>query len=156
MKNKILLCLISIYTLTAQAVDMPLRDLQGKESKLSDYLGKWVVVNYWATWCPPCREEMPELQAFHDEHVDTNGVVLGFNTESKSENEISTFLEDYFVTYPNFRIGPVSKTELGAIPGLPTTFLVSPQGTVEARQVGGVTREMIEKFINKWDARQKQ
>lgn len=157
MKKFILLfILVQFYSMSANAVDMTLTNLQGKESKLSDHLGKWVVVNYWATWCPPCREEMPELQAFHDKHVDTDGVVLGLNTEVISEDDIQEFLDDYFVTYPNFRVGPVSDTEFGRVPGLPTTFLISPEGNVEARQVGGVTQEMLEGFIKKWNAKDKQ
>ena len=155
MKRLLLLLLLSVYSFSLYAVDMSLTDLNGKESKLTDYLGKWVVVNYWATWCPPCREEMPELQAFHDKHEKTDGVVLGLNTEVIAEDDIKEFLDDYFVTYPNFRVGPVSDTELGKVPGLPTTFLVSPEGEVEARQVGGVTLKMIEKFIKKWDAKNK-
>ncbi len=156
MKKLYTLFLLFACSLPVNAIDMPLKDLVGKESNLSDYSGKWVVVNYWATWCPPCREEMPELQAFHDAHSETDGVVLGMNTQVIEEQEIIEFLDDYFVTYPNFRVGPVSNTELGKVPGLPTTFLVSPEGKVEARQVGGVTREMIERFINKWDAKQKK
>ena len=155
MKRLLLLLLLSVYSFSLYAVDMSLTDLKGKESKLSDYLGKWVVVNYWATWSPLCREEMPELQAFHDKHEKTDGVVLGLNTEVIGEDDIQEFLDDYFVTYPNFRVGPVSDTELGKVPGLPTTFLVSPEGKVEARQVGGVTLEMIERFIKKWDAKNK-
>lgn len=153
--NKLLILslLLLMNPMSVLAVDMKLNDLDGKQANVSDYLGKWVVVNYWATWCPPCREEMPELQAFHDDHKDKDGVVLGLNTEMLSADKIKSFLDDYFVTYPNFMTGgPVSNTELGQVPGLPTTFLVSPEGTVEARQVGGVTREMIEKFIRKWEA----
>ncbi|MBT3723341.1 MAG: TlpA family protein disulfide reductase, partial [Gammaproteobacteria bacterium] len=90
-----------------------------------------------------------------DKHEKTDGVVLGLNTEVIAEDDIKEFLDDYFVTYPNFRVGPVSDTELGKVPGLPTTFLVSPEGKVEARQVGGVTLKMIEKFIKKWDAKNK-
>ena len=155
MKNSILLSLVLFLSpLYADAVDMDLRDLDGAKAKLSDFRGKWVVVNYWATWCPPCREEMPELQAYHDDHQEKDGVVLGLNTETLPADKIKTFLDDYFVTYPNFITGPVSDTALGRVPGLPTTFLVSPEGTVEARQVGAVTREMIENFIEKWEANQ--
>ncbi len=151
----IFLCLFQFFSLSALAVDMELKDLDGKIEKLSNYRGKWVVVNYWATWCPPCREEMPELQAYHDDHSQLDGVVLGLNTEVLDNEKVKEFLEDYFITYPNFSVGPVSKTTLGEIPGLPTTYLVSPQGEPVARQVGGVTREMIEDFIKKWEAKEK-
>ena len=151
----VIFCLfMTLNVSSVLAVDMTLTAPDGTRSKLSDYQGKWVVVNYWATWCPPCKAEMPELQAFHDDHVDKDGVVLGVNTEVISEQAINDFLEDFFITYPNFVEGPVSTSELGSIPGLPTTFLVSPKGTVEAKQVGSVTREMIENFIQKWEAKQ--
>ena len=66
------------------------------------------------------------------------------------QKRLQTFLEDYFITYPVFMSGPTQQSELGLIPGLPTTFLVTPDGQVVARQVGPVTREMIEQFIQKW------
>ncbi len=155
LKNPLLFALLVLFSLHSHAVEMEFEALDGSTAKLSDYRGKWVVVNFWATWCPPCREEMPELQAFHDHHAETDGVVLGLNMEVLSSEDIQSFLEDYFVTYPNFKLGgPVSQTPLGQVPGLPTTFLVSPAGTVEARQVGAVTREMIENFIQKWEAKQ--
>ena len=153
MKRMFLLLLLFISGVSnGFAVDMSLKSLDGDQHKLSEYLGKWVVVNYWATWCPPCLEEMPELQAFHDQHADKDGVVIGINTEVMDMDSIKAFLDDYFITYPNYHSGPLLSSELGNIPGLPTTFLVSPQGTLEARQVGGVTRELIENFIDKWEA----
>jgi len=156
MKKIVLLFLyLAFNPLAAQALDMDLQRLDKGKDALSDYRGKWVVVNYWATWCPPCREEMPELQAFHDNHEKTNGVVIGINTEVLGNDAIQSFLDDYFITYPNYVSGPLTESELGKIPGLPTSFLVSPEGNVEARQVGGVTREMIENFIKKWEANKK-
>ena len=144
------LLLLLTLPLLAQAVDMPLTAVNGSKTNLDRYQGKWLVVNYWATWCPPCIVEMPELQSFHDENVDNNAMVVGINAENISQQRLQTFLDDYFITYPNFVSGPTQQSELGLIPGLPTTFLVTPEGEVVARQVGPVTRDMIEQFIQKW------
>jgi thiol-disulfide isomerase/thioredoxin len=145
-----ILLLLLTFSLGAQAVDMPLTAVNGSKMNLDYYQGKWLVVNYWATWCPPCIVEMPELQSFHDENVDNNAMVVGINAENISRQRLTTFLDDYFITYPNFVAGPTQQSELGLIPGLPTTFLVTPEGKVVARQVGPVTREMIEQFIQNW------
>ena len=145
-----MLLLLFVLPLAATAVDMPLTAVNGSKVNLNQYQGRWLVVNYWATWCPPCIVEMPELQSFHDEHVDKGAMVIGINAENISKQRLVTFLDDYFITYPNFVAGPTQQSELGLIPGLPTTFMVSPEGEVVARQVGPVTREMIEQFIEKW------
>ncbi|MDH3446584.1 MAG: TlpA family protein disulfide reductase [Gammaproteobacteria bacterium] len=144
------LLVVLALPLAVRAVDMPLQDIHGNRVNISSYQGKWLVVNYWATWCPPCIVEMPELQSFHDAHVDKDAMVLGINTELIGKQRLQDFLEDYFITYPVFTSKPAQQSELGLIPGLPTTFLVSPQGDVVARQVGPVTREMIEQFIQNW------
>ena len=139
---------------SALAVDMPLDDVYGNKVNLNSYQGKWVVVNYWATWCPPCIVEMPELQSFHDAHSKNDAMVIGINTELIGRQRLLNFLDDYFITYPVFVSKPTQKSELGLIPGLPTTFLVSPDGKVVARQVGPVTREMIEQFIDNYKTKQ--
>ena len=149
-KSICVMLLAACFTGNALAVDMPLTDLNGNQVNLKSFRGKWVVVNYWATWCPPCITEMPELQSFHDDHHDTNAIVIGINTEYIGRQRLSSFLEDYFITYPVFVSEPTQESELGLIPGLPTTFLVTPEGEVVARQVGPVTREMIEQFIDNW------
>jgi thiol-disulfide isomerase/thioredoxin len=144
------LLLLLVLPFAVQAVDMPLVALDGSKHNLNQYRGKWLVVNYWATWCPPCIVEMPELQSFHDEHVDKDAMVIGINSELISQDRLQTFLEDYFISYPIFVSKPAQQSELGLIPGLPTTFLVTPQGKVVARQVGPITQEMIEQFIHNW------
>ena len=144
------LLLLLTLPLLAQAVDMPLTAVNGSKINLDRYQGKWLVVNYWATWCPPCIVEMPELQSFHDGNMDNNAMVVGINAENISQQRLQTFLDDYFITYPNFVSGPTQQSELGLIPGLPTTFLVTPEGEIVARQVGPVTRDMLEQFIQKW------
>lgn len=135
----------------SQAIDFSLPDLEGKQRKLSEFRGKWVVVNYWATWCPPCLDEIPELVDFHEEHKDKDAVVIGVDFEEVELQKLKTFVEDYFMSYPILRMKPGPSSELGPISGLPTTFLVSPQGEVIAKQTGPVTAKMIEDFINQQD-----
>lgn len=155
MKRKLSVALLLLtMPLSVLAVDMPLTDINGNKVNLKSYQGKWVVVNYWATWCPPCIVEMPELQSFHDEHVNKDAMVIGINTELIGKQQLRSFLEDYFITYPIVKSKPTQQSELGLIPGLPTTFLVTPEGEVVARQVGPVTRDMIEQFMQNWQPKQ--
>jgi thiol-disulfide isomerase/thioredoxin len=149
----IIFLVLSAVVMNARAIDMPLKGLDGSMVNLQDFEGKWLVVNYWATWCGPCLEEMPELQAFHDDNADKTAMVIGINSEYIAPEQLQEFLENYFITYPIFLSAPTQKSELGLIPGIPTTFLVTPAGKVVARQIGTITGEMIERFIQKWEAR---
>lgn len=133
----------------AEILDFTLLDLDGKKHRLADYRGKWVLVNYWATWCPPCLEEIPELEVFHSNHKDSDAVVLGVNMEDISLEKLQAFVEDQFISYPILRSKPASRTELGGITGLPTSYLVSPQGRVVARQVGPITAQLLDDYLEK-------
>ena len=135
-------------TAMAEPVDFSLPGLDGKTYNLSDYRGKWVLVNYWATWCPPCLEELPELEVFHNNHKDQDAVVIGVAMELIKEARLRAFVEEQFLSYPILMSQPVARSELGKIPGLPTSFLVNPKGEVAARQVGPVKATDIEKFIS--------
>jgi len=146
------LLVLGAVVMNAQAINMPLKALDGSRANLQDFEGKWLVVNYWATWCGPCLEEMPELQAFHDANVGKNAMVIGINSEYIGAQQLQEFLDNYFITYPIYLSAPTQESELGLIPGIPTTFLVTPEGKVVARQIGVITGEMIERFIQKWEA----
>ncbi len=141
--STLLLCSFAL-----SAVELPYKTLDGEQKNLSDHLGQWVVINYWATWCPPCRVEIPELIMFHDEHKDRDAIVLGFSMESASQQKLVKFVDESMINYP---IIPNAKSyeQIGEVPGLPTTFLIDPKGEVVASQVGMVTAEMLESFINK-------
>lgn len=132
----------------AEAIDFTLPDLNGVDRKLSEFRGKWVVLNYWATWCPPCLKEIPELVEFHDEHHNKDAVVVGVDFEDIKLDELKEFTESYFMSYPILRTKPSAKTPVGVISGLPTTYLISPEGEIVAKQSGPVTAKMIEEFIN--------
>ncbi|PVV10611.1 MAG: thiol-disulfide oxidoreductase [gamma proteobacterium symbiont of Ctena orbiculata] len=141
---------LALYSVMAAAetVDFELLGLDGKRYRLSDYRGKWVLVNYWATWCPPCREELPELEVFHNNHKDTDAVVLGVAMERIEKPRLKAFVDEQFLSYPILIAEPAARTELGRVPGLPTSFLVNPEGELVARQVGPLTMEDIEGFID--------
>ena len=149
------LALLSLLLLApfsfAGVADFSYLDMEGKRHTLTQYKGKWVVVNYWATWCPPCLEEMPELEIFHTNRFPDSAVVLGVNMEDISHEDIAAFVEEQFISFPILPAGENATPHLGPIPGLPTTFLVAPSGDVVARQVGGLTAKMLETFIENYE-----
>jgi len=149
------LCAVLLAAQQAQAtekVDFALPDMDGKRHQLSDYRGQWVLVNYWATWCPPCREELPELEVFHN-GSGGRAVVLGVNMEDIELSSLREFVEEQFLSFPILLAGatPDRDERVGPVPGLPTSYLVSPQGEVVARQTGPVTAEAIRRFIESYE-----
>ena len=120
--------------------------VDGRPWDIAEHRGSWVVVNYWATWCAPCREEMPELSALASlrEHVE----VIGLAYEDAEPAAIRAFLEEYPVTYPIAIIGTVDPPADFEIPrGLPMTWLVGPDGRVAHRFLGPVSALEIEEAI---------
>ena len=118
------------------AKEFSLRDIDGKQHILSDYKGQVVIVNFWATWCLPCREEMPSMQRAWEQLKDDNVTLLGINVGGDEES-INSFLDDYPVDFPILMDTDSSVTTEWAVLGLPTTFVVDPAGKVVYRAYGG-------------------
>jgi thiol-disulfide isomerase/thioredoxin len=129
------------------AQELQLPDIHGHMHKLSDYRGQWVVLNFWATWCPPCLEEIPDLLLFNERNRDKGVVVIGINFENVEIPDLVNFIEEQFIDYPILRMRPISMTPLGRVYGLPTTFIVSPDGEVANIHTGAVTIAELEKYI---------
>ena len=113
----------------AEPVDYSLPDLTGKTHSIADYRGKWVIVNYWATWCPPCQEEIPDLVDFNERHKDKDAVVIGVNFEDIDQEQLASFVDSFLISYPVLRSEPLPATPLGPVPGLPTTYIIAPDGS---------------------------
>ncbi len=145
--------LVWVLAMPAVASDFRLPDMDGREHSLSDYLGRWVVVNYWATWCPPCLEELPELEVFHS-NAGGKAVVLGVNMEEIEMSRLRAFVDEQFLSFPILiATGAPRRDQLiGPIEGLPTSYLVSPDGEIVARQVGQVTAAAIDAFIQDYES----
>jgi thiol-disulfide isomerase/thioredoxin len=141
----ILLALVLGSAHAADQADFTLQDLDGKSVSLSDYRGQWVVVNFWASWCPPCIRELPELVRYQSANPDVQ--VIGINFEDSTAAEARAFLEPFAVNFPNLKIGQVPLEPFEPLEGLPTTAIVDPQGRIVERHMGPVTAEHLGKLI---------
>lgn len=129
------------------APDFELTTIAGDKVRLSDLKGKVVFVNLWATWCPPCRAEMPEMVRFYKDYSSKNIEVLAVNlTDSDSEKEVKKFAKEYKLNFPvlldpDGKVGNTYKTVT-----IPTTFIIDKKGIIKQKHIGPMSYEMMEDF----------
>jgi thiol-disulfide isomerase/thioredoxin len=146
---------LAFMALGAQAADFKVTDTQGKTHTLSGYKGKWVLVNYWATWCPPCQEEIPDLIALY-ENKKNNLVVIGIAMDYNDPKQVTAFADSMLMSYPIVLGNAKVAGQIGPVQGLPTTYLFNPEGKMVAQQVGAITQAVVESFIGSKDASTKK
>jgi thiol-disulfide isomerase/thioredoxin len=117
------ICLLGMFGCTKQKI----LDCRGKPVKLSEYKGKWILVNYWANWCEPCMKELPALNQFYQQHTDKI-MVLGVNFDSLSDQEIDRFSQKMNISFPMLSHFPAESYGLTSISALPVSLLFSPEG----------------------------
>lgn len=127
-----------------KAPDLYLQNLAGEQVSLARWEGKTVVVNFWATWCKPCREEIPELVRFFEAHREQNVVVLGVAMD-KDIDKVRIFVQEFKITYPVV-VGNIVDARKWKVRGLPMTFIVSPARDIERRIHGGLTVATLEDY----------
>lgn len=129
------------------AVDFTLEALDGTEVSLSQYRGDVVLINFWATWCPPCRAEIPDIEDAYRARKDEGLVVLGVSVE-QSRAAVAPFVELAGMTYP------VLLDELSQVyntyraPGLPMSILVDKNGVIQARHIGQLSKAQLDAYLN--------
>ncbi|MGB5540826.1 MAG: TlpA disulfide reductase family protein [Gammaproteobacteria bacterium] len=143
------LMLLSLLTLPAQAgqlltpvpgkvpaPDFTLQDTEGRPHRLSDYRGKTVIINFWTTWCPPCREEIPSMNRAWNALKDDGVVILAINM-GEDEDTIFVFTADYPADFPLLLDRGGEVIAQWPVKGLPTTYVIAPDGTIAFRAIGG-------------------
>jgi thiol-disulfide isomerase/thioredoxin len=116
--------------------DFDLLNLEGKHVKLSDYRGKAVILDFWATWCPPCKLAMPHLQEIHAEHGSEGIAVVAVSTDQKGAAVVKPFIEENKYTFDVLLLNESIFKDFGGIKSIPTTFIISPEGEVLEKFVG--------------------
>jgi thiol-disulfide isomerase/thioredoxin len=161
--RKMLAAFITMLIATVVAAGgVEIESLDGGMHEFDKYIskGKWTVLNIWGTECPPCRDEMPDLVSFHDDHKDRDAIVVGIAIDFPSygyakKKEVIQFADDFMIDFP-ILLSDSSVTEqlgLGVLQGLPTTYMYTPEGELVGVQVGGINRKILEEFIKKYNKR---
>ncbi len=128
------------------APELHLSDLRGNPVSLADYRGQVVLVNNWATWCPPCKAEMPALQAYYEKHHHQNFTIVAIEA-GEPPAEVVAFVQQYGLTFPIWLDPDQKATAAFRNPGLPSSYVIDPEGTVRLAWTGAISREMLEKYV---------
>jgi peroxiredoxin len=129
-------------------LDFTVKDMNGAKVRLADYKGKVILINFWATWCPPCKMELPGFIELYDQYKDKGLVILGVSGDDDAET-LRTFATEWKINYP-ILVGRDEEELLdayGPLYGYPTSVIVGRDGAVCGRHVGPATKEEFEREI---------
>lgn len=128
------------------ASDFRLEALDGTEVSLGDYRGSVVLINFWATWCPPCRAEIPDIEQAYQTRQDDGFVVLGISVE-QSRASVAPFVEAVGMTYPVLLDEMSQVYKMYRVPGLPMSILLDRDGVIQVRHIGLMTGAQLEDYL---------
>lgn len=141
----VLLALLLCPIHSALADEWRLKDKDGIQYKLSEQKGKWVLVNFWAPWCPSCVQEIPGLEALQKSHKDI--LVIGVAVMYRKKQEVMDIVRSQSISYPIVLGNEDIASEFGEMKGMPTSFLYSPSGKLIGHHDGTLTQKEIEQIL---------
>ena len=135
------------------APDFTLTTLDGKKVQLSELKGKKVIVNFWATWCPPCKAEMPHMQNFYEDFSDEENIeILAVNMTSEDKEEsVQNFVQDYELTFPIPLDTEGVVGETYQVLRIPTSYMIDTKGRIQNKIEGPMDENMIKDFVSNLD-----
>lgn len=122
-------------------------DLNGNTVKFSDYHGKWIVINYWASWCKPCSQEIPELNNFYAANKGKNMVMFGVNYDYAPVDKLPEIVQRMGVKFPTLTTDPAKEFGIKHLTGLPATVLIAPNGELKEILYGVQTQSGLETIM---------
>ena len=145
----IIFLMISLVSFSnnAKAPDFNLKDQYGVTHSLENYKGKVIFLNFWATWCPPCKKEMPDVESIYKEYGENKKDVVILGVNSEKENEVKKFLKDKGYTFPTVIDENSEVMRKYFIQAFPTSFVIDKEGNVYGYVMGGLTKEQIKQVI---------
>ena len=129
------------------APDFSLTSTDGKMIRLSDYRGKVVVVDFWATWCPPCKAEIPDFIKLYSQYKDAGFQMIGISLDEGGMKDVKPFMKEYGINYPIVMGTEEVVSAYGGIRGIPTTFVIDKAGHVRDAFEGYRSASVFEKLI---------
>ncbi|PIC63693.1 thiol-disulfide oxidoreductase [Sporosarcina sp. P13] len=134
------------------APDFELTTLDGKTAKLSDYRGKMVLLNFWASWCPPCRSEMPHMETYYKEHSELENVeILAVNmtkTEKNKEQSAKDFVEEYQLTFPILLDKKSDVMKMYQVKVYPTTYIINEEGVITDKAMFPLDDKLLKELLD--------
>lgn len=128
------------------APELRLTDLDGNPVSLSDTRGKVVLINNWATWCPPCKAEMPTLEKYYEEHREDNFVIIAIES-GEPASEVADFVAEFGLTFPVWLDARGFALDAFQNWDLPSSYVVDQDGTIRLTWTGGISRAMLDKYV---------
>jgi peroxiredoxin len=126
-----------------------LQDLNGKNVSLSDFRGKVLIIDFWATWCPPCIKEIPDFIELYEQYKDKGFEMVGISLDQAGISVVKSFAQKFKINYPILMTdGKIDKT-YGGITNIPTTFVIDPAGNIRKKYVGLIEKDVFEADIKK-------
>jgi thiol-disulfide isomerase/thioredoxin len=131
--------------LSGPAPSWSMRTLDGQQVMSSEFAGRVVFLNFWATWCPPCRHEIPDFVSFTERHGTNQMVIIGASVDENPET-VRSFAQVNGINYPMLMADRIIQAEFGGIGAIPTTFIIDAQGNWVQRHLGAMSRSDLERW----------